>query len=124
MGSIVNRIIRPDNYSIAVEFNEDALMRDDSIEIAMWCSGFQATEDSWMLPLTNSSMFFDPKWARYAGLNSIPNIQSSQYFNRYAEYPNCLIIEFDHEVEAGEFHLCSRFRLSPSGPIEEEHFSF
>ncbi len=124
MGSIVNRLIRPDNYSLAVEFNEDALMRDDSLEIAMWCSGFKAVEDSWMLPLTSNSMPFDPHWAKYAGLNSIPNIKASQYFNRYQEYPGCLIIEFDHEVESGEFHLCSRFRLSPSGPIEEEHFSF
>lgn len=122
--TIVNRILRPDNYSIAVEFDEGILAYDDVVEIAMWCSAFKATENSWMLPLTSNSMTFDPRWARYAGLTSIPNIKASQYFNRYEEYPNCLIIEFDHEVGAGEFNICSRFRLSPSGPIEEEYFTF
>lgn len=121
---IISRVLRPDAYSIAVEFTEEALSLGEHHEITMWCTGIQLQETYSMLPLTSNSMTKIPVWSRYAELNTIPNIKSSLYFNSYPDFPNCLIISFNGEVESGYLHLTSRNRLEGSSFVPEQLFPF
>ncbi len=120
--SIIAALHRPDAYSLAIEFAERAEFMDANTEVCMWCDGFETK--SWFFPVSADSLRYNAPAAQYAVLNTMPNIRRSPLFNANSEYPNCLIIRFNHEVEAGIFNISTRFLFSPADQAQVEQMSF
>lgn len=120
---IISGIHRPDSISLAVEFTDEALTLNSDTEIAMLLMSYSPMTE-FMRPLTSNVLFFDPMMAQYAGLNSIPNIKASQYFNANYDFPGCFIIALHQEVDSGTLRVFSRLRTDRYAPIEEEVVEF
>lgn len=120
--SLIAAVHRPDAYSLAVEFTDQAEFMDANTEVIMWCTGFTAT--SWFFPISADSLRYDAPSAQYAVMNTMPNIRRSPLFNANSSYANCLIVRFNHEVAAGIFNISTRFLFSPGdqAQIESVHF--
>ncbi len=121
--NLVSAVHRPNSISLAVEFTEEALMLNSDTEIALLLTTSEPMS-SYIRPLTENSLFFDPMMAEYAGLNSMPNIKASQHFNANYDYPNCFIISLHQEVASGILRIYRRQRNDRYAQVEEEMIQF